>query len=711
MTNRDEAGTLALATLRPVLNLPLSATLTDPDGGVSGQSWQWSRGDTATGSFSNISGATSPSYTPVQADVGKYLKVSVTYTDALSSGRSAEAVSANPVTDAPVENVAPAFPSTSYTRTVAENAPVEQDLGAPITARDANRDSLTYSLGGAGSSAFTMAVDTGQLSTGRTLDFEGKSEYVLTITARDPDGLTGTTSVTVNVTNVEEAGVVTISPGRPQLDNRARATVTDPDGGVSNVRWQWSRGDSESGPFSAISGATSAEYRTTGSDNGKFLRARATYTDTLGSGRSAEQVTSGPVMPDRFRGVVQFYPWNDAGDLPVGGSATGHIQGGKDADGEDVPDKADYFELTGLTGGETHQITLVSSDAESYHFTGVTYYGPVDHLSHQTMGDFQRTTFSPGRRHILFTPTDTNKRYFIGVKGHSSADHEYTLRLFKPAADDYSASASGAAADGSFGSGKIERLYDIDWHRTGNLSGSAQRLVALSGAGSDPLYDPVIHGIYDPSGNLIPDTSDTSSGLGKSSALVFTPESPGRYYIAVRSNARPWVASGAPDPTGRGHTGSYSLTVGIINEPDNHHGTTTMRLGTANTPLVLNQEYSQEFALEHRGDQEYIKVSVQENKVYEIYVDGVRDGFPSMSVFTQQDANQSFYPSIPEAACWTTWHRVFATPGDVVPFTASYNDYVVKLTASQRGAGTGTVTIKLIDNDASNYRSYRDRCG
>ena len=80
-----------------------------------------------------------------------------------------------------------------------------------------------------------------------------------------------------------------------------------------------------------------------------------------------------------------------------------------------------------------------------------------------------------------------------------------------------------------------------------------------------------------------------------------------------------------------------------------------MRLGTANTPLVLNQEYSQEFALEHRDDQEYIqeyiKVSVQEDKVYEVYVHGVRDGFPSMSVFTQQDANQPFYPSIPEAAC------------------------------------------------------------
>ena len=708
VTNREEAGTVALSTLRPVLNLPLSATLTDPDGGVSGQSWQWSRGNTATGSFSNISGATSSSYTPLQADVDRYLKVRVTYTDALSSGRSAEAVSANPVIDVPIDNVAPAFPSTGYTRTVGENTPAGQDLGAPITARDANRDSLTYSLGGAGSRAFTIAADTGQVSTGRSLNFEEQSEYVMTITARDPDGLTGTTTLTVNVTNVEEAGAVRISPGRPQLDNRARATVTDPDGGVRNVRWQWSRGDSETGPFSTISGATSAAYRTTGSDNGKFLRARATYTDTLGSGRSAEQVTSGPVMPDPFEGVVQFYPWHDAGDLPVGGSATGHIQGGVDADGEDVRDEIDYFELTGLTGGETHQITLVSSDAESYHFTGVTYYGPASHLNHQTMGDFQRTTFTPGRRHILFTPSDTTRRYFIGVQGHSWANHEYTLRLFKPAADDHSAGTAGAAADDSFGSGTIERLYDIDWHRTANLSGSTQYLVALSGAGSDPLYDPVIHGVYDPSGNLIPDTSDTSSGLGKSSALVFTPESPGRYYVAVRSNALPWVPPGAPDPTGRGHTGSYSLTVGIINEPDNHHGRTTMRLGTANTPMVLDQEYSQEFELEHREDVEYIKVSVQEDRVYEIYVHGVWDSFPSMSVFTQQDANGPFYPSIPEAACRTTWHRVFATPESFSPST--YNDYVVKLTAGPRGAGTGTVTIKLIDNDAGNYRSHRDRC-
>ena len=35
-----------------------------------------------------------------------------------------------------------------------------------------------------------------------------------------------------------------------------------------------------------------------------------------------------------------------------------------------------------------------------------------------------------------------------------------------------------------------------------------------------------------------------------------------------------------------------------------------MRLGTANAALTLDQEYSLEFALEHREDAEYVKVSL-----------------------------------------------------------------------------------------------------
>ena len=620
----------------------------------------------------------------------------------VSSGRNAEAVSAYAVADGTAMNMPPTFNPNSYTRTVAENTPADENVGSPITGTDPNNDTLTYSLGGNSAGSFQIIAATGQIRTRYSLNFETVPQHELTVTAHDLDGLTGTATVTVNVTNVEEPGTVTISPGRPRLNNDATATLNDPDGGVSSLSWQWSRADTETGPFSDISGATSAEYTTTESDNGKYLRVQATYTDTLGSGRSAERVTSGPVITDPFEGVVQFYPWNDAGDLPVGGSATGQIQGGPAAD--DMRDVADYFELTGLTSGETYQITIVSSQAESYHFTGITYYGPSANLYQETMGDFQHSGFTPGRRHILFTPNNTTKQYFIGIKGSSSADHEYTVRLFKPTEDDYEASTAGAAADGSFGSGNIERLYDVDWHRTSNLSGSTKYLVTLTGAGEDPLYNPVIDGIYDPSGNLIADTSDTNSGPGNDSALVFTPESPGRYYIAVRGNVQPWLTGGADDPTGRGHTGSYTLTIGTVSDPDNSQGTTTMRLGTTDTPLVLDQEYSQEFALEHREDQEYIKVSLEEDKIYEIYVHGVSEGFPSISVHGQQDADA------PTTACSTSWHLVFATPEDFSPSTATYKDYAIKLSAGHSGAGTGTVTIKLIDNDAGNYRSYSDHC-
>ena len=52
----------------------MTATLADGDGPVSNLTWQWARGSTATGTFDNITGATSDRYTPVATDVAHYLK-------------------------------------------------------------------------------------------------------------------------------------------------------------------------------------------------------------------------------------------------------------------------------------------------------------------------------------------------------------------------------------------------------------------------------------------------------------------------------------------------------------------------------------------------------------------------------------------------------------------------------------------------------------
>ena len=97
VTNVDEEGVVTLSSAQPQVGAALSATLTDPDGSVSGVTWQWaSSPDGATG-WSSIDGAVADSYTPVAGDAGSYLRVTASYADPQGSGKSAQAVSANAV--------------------------------------------------------------------------------------------------------------------------------------------------------------------------------------------------------------------------------------------------------------------------------------------------------------------------------------------------------------------------------------------------------------------------------------------------------------------------------------------------------------------------------------------------------------------------------------------------------------------------------------
>ena len=100
----DRAGTVALAS-QPELGIPMTATLTDADGSISGTTWQWSSSDTASGTFADISGATEATYSPAEADLTKFLRATVSYTDALASGKSAMATAANAVRAARVHVV------------------------------------------------------------------------------------------------------------------------------------------------------------------------------------------------------------------------------------------------------------------------------------------------------------------------------------------------------------------------------------------------------------------------------------------------------------------------------------------------------------------------------------------------------------------------------------------------------------------------------
>ena len=59
--------------------------------------------------------------------------------------------------------------------------------------------------------------------------------------AKDGVGNIGMKAVKVSVTNMEEDGTVTLSQLQPRVGVAITASVTDLDGDVSGVTWQWSR--------------------------------------------------------------------------------------------------------------------------------------------------------------------------------------------------------------------------------------------------------------------------------------------------------------------------------------------------------------------------------------------------------------------------------------------------------------------------------------
>ena len=290
--NVDEPGTVELSAVQPQVGTALTATLDDPDGATTGVTWQWARSGT-DGSYSNVSSGAS--YTPAAADVGKFLRATATYTDPQRANKSANGVSANPVRAEPRNNVAPVFSANTATRSVAENAVPESNIGTPVTATDADSDTLTYTLGGNDAGSFSIVDASGQLQTNAYLDYESKSSYAVTVNATDPSGVSDNITVTITVDNLDEAGTVTLSPAQPQVGTALTATLDDPDGATTGVTWQWARSGAN-GSYSNIS--SGASYTPVAADVGKFLRATATYTDRQGPGKSAVGVSDNPVQAE-----------------------------------------------------------------------------------------------------------------------------------------------------------------------------------------------------------------------------------------------------------------------------------------------------------------------------------------------------------------------------------------------------------------------------
>ena len=247
VTDVDEAGTASMNRPQPQADRPFGASLSDEDEGVTDERWQWARSEDGR-TWTDIEGAISPRRRPAPADVGMYLRATVTYSDKFGSGKTASAVSANPVEARTLSNAAPSFadqdddedtPYIDVARSVAENTTVGRPLGRPVSAMDADDDILVYELldtpdleDGDGDARFTIDSLSGQIRGGKELgadagetededstaltgspalpeeddaDVAGNSEYVLRVRVSDPSTASATVNVIVRVTDVNEA--------------------------------------------------------------------------------------------------------------------------------------------------------------------------------------------------------------------------------------------------------------------------------------------------------------------------------------------------------------------------------------------------------------------------------------------------------------------------------------------------------------------------
>ena len=247
VTNVDEPGSVALSITNPRVDSQLTATLTDPDGQPSTVNWQWQRADNpANPVWTNISGATSATYTVVADDLGKALRAVVSYQGVGGVDQEVQSAATSAVRAA---NQLPTFPSETATRSVPENTVAGVAIGLPIGATDADDDTLTYSLSGDDASSFTLNKTSGQISTAADLDFETKSAYQLTVSVTDGQGGADSIAVTIQVTNVKEPP-----------DRMDRPTAA---GGFEQITVTWSP---PSNPGPAISGYD-VQYRIRGAES------------------------------------------------------------------------------------------------------------------------------------------------------------------------------------------------------------------------------------------------------------------------------------------------------------------------------------------------------------------------------------------------------------------------------------------------------------
>ncbi len=236
-----------------------------PTGDTITYAYQWQRGDAANG-YSNISGATSATYTTVSADSGENIRVIVTATN-IDGSLSATSSATLPVQPPPVNVTAPAAPS----GTLQNGFILTPDNGSWSSAA-----TYAYTWMRCPGSATTVTAACTQISTGSSYsltvsDIGSKVAVIVTATS-----IGGTTSATSALTAAITGQPLTQqSPpsitGNPQPPNTLYANPGTWSVTLTNVDYDWERCDPDGVSDCTLIAADTAHYTLSSGDNGHTI--------------------------------------------------------------------------------------------------------------------------------------------------------------------------------------------------------------------------------------------------------------------------------------------------------------------------------------------------------------------------------------------------------------------------------------------------------
>ena len=343
------------------IGAPVSATDADAD------TLTYSLGGTDANAF-NINSTTGQLQTNAVLDYATKPSYTVTITASDGTDEAIITVTIN-VIDV-TENRAPVFTAgSSTTRSIAENSTNGTNIGSPISATDADDNTLTYSLGGTDAASFRIVSTSGQLQTNAALDYENKNTYSVTVSVSDGNGGSDSTTVTINVTDVTERPQKRLNsaPIFTEGDSTTRAVVENTASGT-NIGSAFAVTDADNDTLTySLSGADAASFsiiRTSGQ-----LRTRAALNYESKSSYSVSvSVSDGNGGSDNIAVTINVTNVNEAPSFTEGSSTTRSIAENTTS-GTNI---GTAVAATDVDANTTLSYTLGGTDASSFSIVSTT---------------------------------------------------------------------------------------------------------------------------------------------------------------------------------------------------------------------------------------------------------------------------------------------------------------------------------------------------